>query len=190
MKDESNSKQLNLLTMTRINIGWLRANSGQSRQNGRLREKNYMSIRIIKASENDLAVLASLFDAYRRFYGREQDIDGARTFLADRLRNDESVIFLARNVDGESLGFTQLYPLFTSVGMRRIWLLNDLYVTEKARRSGVASGLIDAARAHAKATDATGVLLETQIENRNAQRLYEKLGFRRNEETWFYYLDV
>lgn len=148
-----------------------------------------MSYEIVRAGEQHLDLLAALFDAYRQFYKQSSDLQGARRFLADRMQRDESVLFVALR-NREALGFTQLYPVFTSVGMRRIWLLNDLFVTEACRGEGVASALIDAAGRHARATDAAGILLETGIDNRNAQRLYEKLGFRRNKDTWFYYLPI
>ena len=93
-------------------------------------------------------------------------------------------------MDGNAAGFVQLYPIFTSVGMRRVWLLNDLYVAAAARRAGAATALMNAAHAMAREDDAAGVMLETHIDNRDAQALYEKLGYQRNTATWFYYLSL
>lgn len=149
-----------------------------------------MKAAIRRVGHADLEAISVLFDAYRQFYGRDSDLAGAREFLEARMNNNESIIFMASNDDGAAVGFTQLYPIFSSVGMRRVWLLNDLFVAESARRSGVASQLIDATRELARSTDAAGLLLETQVENHRAQQLYEKIGFVRNEATWFYYLAV
>lgn len=145
-----------------------------------------MTVNVRRATLADLDALADLFDAYRQFYAQPADMPGARAFLEARLANAESVIFIA----GDAAGFTQLYPLFTSVGMRRLWLLNDLYVAGDQRRGGVASALMNAAHAHAAGTGAAGVLLETGKTNAPAQALYRKLGYRRNEVTDFWFLEL
>lgn len=142
---------------------------------------------IYRATIEDLDALAPLFDGYRQFYSQAPDLDGARKFLAERINNNESVIFLAK-LEGDAVGFVQLYPIFTSVGMRRAWLLNDLFVAESARRNGVAKALMQAAHEMAAADGAAGVLLETQVSNMGAQMLYEKLGYQRNTTTSFYWL--
>src|SRR5881392_3693270 len=99
---------------------------------------------IRRADLADLPALAPLFDAYRRFYGQPGDVPRADAFLRERLARGESVALLAER-DGDIVGFTQLYPLFSSVRTSRLWLLNDLFVAEHARRSGVARALLDAA---------------------------------------------
>ena len=91
-----------------------------------------MSIHIRRAEPGDGSLVAPLFDAYRVFYQQASDIEGALQFITDRLLQNESVIFIAYLNDAP-VGFTQLFPIFTSVGMQRTWLLNDLYVTEHVR---------------------------------------------------------
>jgi ribosomal protein S18 acetylase RimI-like enzyme len=78
----------------------------------------------------------------------------------------------------------QLYPLFSSTAARprRLWLLNDLYVAPEARGSGVARSLMQRARQLAEETDAVGLELATAHTNVAAQRLYESLGWRRDEK--------
>jgi ribosomal protein S18 acetylase RimI-like enzyme len=120
----------------------------------------------------ELFAVAPLFDAYRVFYKSASDPAGARKFLFDRWRLRESVLFIAYD-GGEPQGFAQLYPIFGSVEMRRLWLLNDLYVTEAARRSGVARALMRRAEQHARETGAAGLTLSTALDNARAQRLYE-----------------
>src|SRR3546814_14720475 len=98
-----------------------------------------MSFSIRQATHLDVDVLAPLFDGYRQFYGQPADLARARGFLAERIHHRESLILLARDEYGEGLGFTQLYPLFSSVRPVRTWVLNDLFVASSARWQGVAS---------------------------------------------------
>ncbi len=137
-----------------------------------------------KATLNDLSQLAVLFDAYRQFYKQPTDLAGATAFLEERLLNRESVIFMAVH-EGHVAGFTQLYPLFSSVSMQRQWLLNDLFVAPAFRGQGVGEMLIDAAKGWARASGAKGLQLETQEDNLTAQRLYNRAGFEK--EVGFYH---
>lgn len=134
---------------------------------------------IRKASIDDLTGLTTLFSEYRMFYGQADEPEQCRKFLVDRFARNESVVFLAM-VDDSYAGFTQLYPSFTSVGLKEIWILNDLYVNERFRRQGVAQGLIEAVLRFSKETNRKKVVLSTAQNNYNAQRLYEKLGFTRD----------
>ncbi len=140
---------------------------------------------IVQADHSHVEIVSALFDAYRVFYEQASDKDGARQFIAARIAAQESVIFLALNEDGEGVGFTQLYPSFTSVGMQRIWVLNDLYVAKAARKTGVAWALMEAAHAHARATGAKRVELATAPDNYAAQALYDKLGY--SQDDFFHY---
>ncbi len=148
------------------------------------------SVRISEAGPTDLADLAPLFDAYRRFYGQPADPSMASAFLWDRLIRGDSVLLLARDHDGAALGFTQLYPTFSSIACRRAFILNDLYVEEAARGRGVARALLDAARAHAVGAGAASISLETATDNASAQALYESFGFRRDTQFLTYALSL
>ena len=135
----------------------------------------------LRADARHLAALAELFDGYRQFYRKPSDESSARTFLKERLAQNDSVIFAAE-LDGRLVGFTQLYPLFSSVRMRRVWVLNDLYVAPAARRRGVAEALMEAARAFASADGAVALQLATELDNTGAQALYERLGYERDTD--------
>lgn len=145
-------------------------------------------IDIIQASLEHVEVLTPLFDGYRQFYKQPSDLEGARKFLSERLANKESVIFLASN-EKEGLGFIQLYPTFSSIDLKRLWILNDLYVLPNARRQGIGKALLDKARQHAIATGAKGLMLETAIDN-PAQKLYKQMGYQKDEEFYSYYLNL
>ncbi|MEM8599404.1 MAG: GNAT family N-acetyltransferase, partial [Bacteroidota bacterium] len=87
------------------------------------------TITVASADHADLDDVALLFDAYRRFYRQPSDIEGARRFLQARMDADESAILVARMPEHDGpVGFTQLYPFFSSVRMRGLWVLNDLFV--------------------------------------------------------------
>jgi GNAT superfamily N-acetyltransferase len=136
-------------------------------------------LQVVPVTMEQVDLVALLFDAYRQFYGQPPDPDGARRFLAERLGRGESVI-LAVVEGGRALGFTQLYPSFSYVSMGPIWILNDLYVAEGARRRGVGARLLRAARGHAVKTGAVRLALSTAVTNTVAQALYERDGWRRD----------
>jgi ribosomal protein S18 acetylase RimI-like enzyme len=152
-------------------------------------KNNPSSSVIIRADHVHLELVTPLFDAYRQFYKQPPDMAKARKFLRERLKRDESVIFLA--MDGKkAAGFIQLYPSFDSVTMRRVWILYDLFVTTTARKRGVAKMLMERARRFAIETKAKGLILETAVDNVAAQKLYERLGWQRDMAFDRYYLDV
>jgi GNAT superfamily N-acetyltransferase len=141
-----------------------------------------MSVTIHQATIHDLDTLVPLFDGYRQFYRQASDDPGVRRFLAERFAHHESIILLACNEQGSGLGFIQLYPLFSSVRMARIYVLNDLFVSADARRQGVARAMMNAAADHARALGAASLLLTTEWNNQPAQTLYESLGWKRDQE--------
>ena len=141
-----------------------------------------------RASVDDAAAVAVLFDAYRAFYRQAPDLEASTAFLRERLANDESAIFIAEQPDGTLLGFVQLYPVFasTSTPPGKLWLLNDLFVDERQRRRGVGRALAERAERLARETGAVGLTLSTAIDNLRAQNLYEATGYRR-ETVFFVY---
>ena len=140
---------------------------------------------IIRAQARDADVIAPLFDAYRQFYKAPSDLNASRQFIFDRLAKDESVIFLA-TYGNHALGFTQLYPLFASVALQSLWLLNDLFVVPEARKQGVAEALMKHAEQFANETGSRGLFLRTATDNFPAQQLYEKCGWVRDEQFYRY----
>jgi ribosomal protein S18 acetylase RimI-like enzyme len=144
--------------------------------------------RIRTATPDDLDDAARLFDAYRQFYGQPTDPAAGRAFLAERMAQRESVLLLAWQ-DGRAVGFAQLYPMFSSVRMAPVFVLNDLYVDANARRAGVGRQLLDAAAVAARAAGARRIVLETVVENRVARALYRDAGWD-EESTQWYALDL
>ncbi|MEO8086098.1 MAG: GNAT family N-acetyltransferase [Bacteroidota bacterium] len=142
-------------------------------------------VEIAQATISDVGQVASLFDLYRQFYRQQSDIAGARKFLSERISKDDSVIFIARQA-GEYAGFVQCYPLFTSVGMKKLWLLNDLFMKTEYRGNGISKMLIDRCKQLAEETGAKGLMLETEKSNVIGNKLYPKEGFVLNEGSNFY----
>lgn len=144
---------------------------------------------ITRATVEDVKELAILFDLYRSFYQQPSDIARAEQFLHQRLTLNESVIFIAKN-NGQYLGFTQLYPTFSSISMKRVWILNDLFVAAEARNQGVGEQLLQAAKTFARESGAKSLTLSTAHDNDGAQRLYERFGFERDQQFYPYELLV
>jgi GNAT superfamily N-acetyltransferase len=135
---------------------------------------------IEQAGRDDLAALAPLFDAYRSFFAGKSEMAKSQAFLAERLRNGDSVIFIARNAD-ESDGFIQLYPLWSSWYCKRIWFLSDLYVGEASRGAGVGSRLVQRAVEYARQTEASSIMVELPHREPHLAEFYAKLGFCRDD---------
>ncbi|MFC3286152.1 GNAT family N-acetyltransferase [Litchfieldella rifensis] len=147
-----------------------------------------MSVRHAKLS--DIEALGELLDGYRVFYGQPSDPAGARHFLARRLGLGDSHLLVYEDEGSDLLGFVQLYPLFSTVRLAPLWLLNDLFVASHARQRGIGRALMTAARDLALDNGVRQLKLATQIENHAAQRLYESLGWRRDTVFHHYALTV
>ncbi len=145
------------------------------------------SFEIFEAQSFDLKALTNLFDAYRQFYRQESDKGAAMSFLKNRLEEKDSIIFIAFDEDSTPIGFTQLYPLFTSVGMKKTWLLNDLFVDPAFRGKGVSKLLIERSKKHAMDTNSSGLHLETEKTNSIGIKLYPSEGFELNSTSNFYF---
>lgn len=139
-----------------------------------------LTVRRAVAADADL--IAPLFDQYRMFYSQKSSSAEAASFIAERLKNKDSVLFLALS-DTTPVGFAQLYPTFSSVGMKRMWILNDLFVRSESRTIGVGKALMAACSQHSKETGARGLTLKTAVDNAPAQKLYAACGWAK--ETTF-----
>jgi len=142
-------------------------------------------ITISKASLSDLNLITPLFDAYRVFYKQESDMEAAKKFISERLKKEESTIFLARSGE-EAIGFTQLFPVFSSVSVQRMHILNDLYVNPEYRGNGVATLLLNEAKHFALENGSKGLGLETAQDN-PAQALYERLGWEKDSTLHYFW---
>jgi GNAT superfamily N-acetyltransferase len=143
-----------------------------------------MTLSVRRAGQDDLDALAPLFDAYRQFYAQPSDLPRARAWLSERIARKESIVLLARNAAGP-VGFTQLYPMFSSVRTARLWILNDLFVAAEGRRQGVARALLNAAARACREDGAAGLMLETGRDNAPARALYRAAGWHEDASQWY-----
>jgi GNAT superfamily N-acetyltransferase len=146
-------------------------------------------LKIRKATIKDLNLVVELFDKYRVFYDKESDKQKAEEFLSDRLKLNDSEIFVAETNNNNLVGFVQLYPLFSSTRMQRLWLLNDLFVDKGNRGNGISKQLIETSKEFCKQTNACGLILETAKTNCIGNDLYPKVGFSVDIEHNYYSWD-
>jgi ribosomal protein S18 acetylase RimI-like enzyme len=141
---------------------------------------------IRQASIVDLNQLARLFDLYRQFYKQPLNVELAKTFIAERINNQESVIFVAENSEKKLIGFCQIYPSFCSVAAAKIGVLYDLFVDPNVRKTGAGRMLMLAAHDYAAQNGMVRLDLTTAKNNHTAQSLYESLGWVRDEIFYAY----
>jgi ribosomal protein S18 acetylase RimI-like enzyme len=140
------------------------------------------------AALEDVAELAILFDAYRIFYGAASELLKADAFVHGLITHGKTHFFLARQAEGHPvLGFVHLMPSISTVAMRPIWLLEDLYVTPDFRRKGVATALMTYAENFARETGAERLTLATAHDNLRAQALYQSLGYLKEDHFWYFH---
>jgi ribosomal protein S18 acetylase RimI-like enzyme len=147
-------------------------------------------MKIRKISSSDIEKVSKLFDLYRVFYKKESDLKNAEKFLLERFENKESEIYVAESDENELAGFVQLYPIFSSTRMKRLWLLNDLFVSEKYRGQGISVLLIDEAKKLCRESNACGLVLETARSNEVGNKLYPKTGFSLDQGHNYYSWDI
>jgi GNAT superfamily N-acetyltransferase len=150
-------------------------------------------VEVLRAYTRHLSLIVGLFDEYRQHNAQPPNPDGGRVFLAERLERRDSAIFFASEGSGSfqrALGFTQIYPSFSSVWLKRIWILNDLYVHPDCRRRGIAKALHDRARQHAVETKAHGLVFSSAGGTDAVRFLSDKLGYVHDEKVHHFFLRV
>ena len=144
-------------------------------------------MKIKQAELSEVSTVAELFDLYRQFYECDSDPILSRNFIAARLENNESVIFLAIDERNKARGFVQLYPSFCSIDAGKILILHDLFVDATLRNQGVGKLLMERASEYARETGAIRLDLLTAKANHPGQALYEKIGYEKTLEDFFAY---
>lgn len=147
-------------------------------------------MKVIQATKEHIQEVALMFDMFRQFYGKKSDKFTAEKFITDRLTNNDSLIFVALDEVQKTVVFSQVYFSFSSISANRILILNDLFVKEEARGKGIGRMLISHVFEYAKSIKSTKVTLSTKEDNFNAQILYNKMGFIRDEIFYHYYFPI
>lgn len=146
---------------------------------------------MVKATRENMQQVVLLFDAYRVFYGKTSDLDGAKCFIEDRLQKEDAIIVLAIDSQNhEAMGFAQIYPSFSSIAMRSIHILNDLFVAPIYRNKGVGQSLLDEVKRISLEKKVAKIVLQTAVTNHAAQYLYCSQGYKKVTDFEHYYLDL
>ncbi len=148
-----------------------------------------MNLSISQATKLQIDDVACLFDRYRVFYGQESNYDAGKHFIKERFNKQDSVIFLATK-DNQPAGYTQLFPSFSSVSMKRVWILNDLFVIPEARNQGIAKALLNEVKNYAILTKAVRIILATEVTNTVAKNLYETTGYCKLDQFDYYTISI
>jgi ribosomal protein S18 acetylase RimI-like enzyme len=142
------------------------------------------------AREQDLPALGRLgahllvthyaFDPNRFMAPGENPAEGYAWFLGTQLA-EKDVVVLVADRDGDVLGYVYagIEPLSWRELRESAGFIHDVVVDERARRTGVASALVEQAVDWLASQGAPRVMLMTAEQNPAAQRLFARLGFRR-----------
>lgn len=144
-------------------------------------------MRVFQATTLHIDQVVELFDAYRVWYRKSSDKAAAKAFLSERISGKESVIYVCENEANQLVGFTQLYPIFSSTRMKKMWLLNDLFVAPDYRGRGISKLLIEKAKDLARSNNASGILLETEKNNDIGNHLYPSAGFELEKNNFYFW---
>ena len=145
-----------------------------------------MEVRPVKHDE--LPALLALIADYQRFYGHSSpdDAHNAQFFGRFVAPSDRGMLLAAYgDDDGAPAGYTCLYWTYSSISATDVVLLNDLYVAPSHRGARVGEALIAAARDVAVERGCSHLRWATTLDNRRAQRLYERFDAERT--VWFEY---
>ena len=148
-------------------------------------QRRGMNLIIERATVDDLEALLPLVTAYREFYEQRADTVRERALIAQHLNAGTSTIFVAW-CDGKAVGFAQLFQFFSTVWLGPSLILEDLFVDPPSRGAGIATKLLERARTYSRETYAIGMFLETAMDNRTAQRVYERAGWTREGRFYKY----
>ncbi|MBV1871113.1 MAG: GNAT family N-acetyltransferase [Gammaproteobacteria bacterium] len=145
-----------------------------------------MAIQTNKISATQIDDVLGLFDQYMIFYKQPSAPEKYKSYLLQRLRNNEAMIYVAYNDNETPVGFVLNYQSFSSVSQGKTIILNDLFVCPRSRKKGIATQLVACSVALAKEVGAVRVNLATAKDNVSGQALYEKLGFIKDTDYFSY----
>lgn len=132
------------------------------------------------AGPDEAEAVAGLLIAFRNWYGDDWPSDNAFLATVERLIEDPRTDFLlgAPDPDSAPAGVCQLrYRLSVWTAADDCWL-EDLFVREEARGTGLGRALVHAALARAAERGCRRVELDVSEGNAAARALYEDAGFR------------
>ena len=127
-----------------------------------------------------------LIAEYQRFYGAApvsaKNWEHFSQVLADP---SLGVQFVVIDASGMAAGFATLYFPMSSLKPGRSALMNDLFVLPNFRGQGLGRALIDRCLAYAHEKGHESIEWQTQLSNKDAQELYNRMDARKS--AWFHY---
>ena len=134
-------------------------------------------IEVRPARANEIDDLLPLMRGYCDFYESNPSDDGLRTMARTLIEDPEQgALFIAREGDGEAIGFASLDWKWSSTRGSRIGYLEDLFVDAERRGGGVAEALIEACAERCRERGLPVLNWMTAPDNRRAQSVYERVG--------------
>nr|WP_263323282.1 GNAT family N-acetyltransferase [Neobacillus sp. Marseille-Q6967] len=140
-----------------------------------------------QATIQDLGRIIPIFDSYREYFGQPKNPEAVERFLFQKFERLESIIYIAEQ-DSEVIGIAQLYPVFSSLTLERVWLLNDFFISEQYRNRAVGTMLFNKVKEFSSLTKAKGIELTVEHVNQKAWQFWERQGFKLDEEFRSYFL--
>ena len=134
-------------------------------------------MKIFKAEQWNLDLLLPLFEQYRLHHGMSENPERTLTFLRNRIRFSESILFLAVNDAQQAIGFIQLYPRLSSLQLQRYWQLTDIFVQDRPNKTEIYTALIEKAKEFVCYTQSRFLVVE---QNTQHHEIWENEGFRLN----------
>ena len=144
-------------------------------------------MKIFKAEQWNIEVLAPLFEAYRLANGMSENPDRTLTFLTNRIRFNESMFFVAVNENSQAIGFVQLYPRLSSLQLQRYWQITDIFVLEHAQQTEIYAALISKAKDFVHFTQSNRLVAELA---QNQYSMLESEGFKLNPKERLFELSL
>lgn len=143
---------------------------------------------ITVVAEADLEELLPLLRGYCEFYAVDPTDEAllavSRALIADPER--EGVQLIARDPEGNAVGFATVYWTWQTLNAARLGVMNDLFIAPEGRGTGLAERLIAACRERAADHGAAELAWQTANDNHRAQKVYDRIGGSRSDR-WLDY---
>lgn len=139
-----------------------------------------------RLNESYIDQFVTVVDEYREFCGFSSSPVETKEFFLKLLKNNGATTLIAVSAGDEVMGFINLYPSNSTLSLKKIWILNDLGVSSRFRRQGVAQELIKEAIEFVRQSGAIRIELKTEKTNINAQKLYKEIGFEIDQDNLYY----
>ena len=134
-------------------------------------------MRVWRAEAAEAADVARLIAEFGAWWGKNVVPEDEVRASVDRIMSGDDGEFLLGALDGEPVGVCQLRFRWSVWKSAEDCWLEDLFVREEARRSGLGRALVEAALERARKRGCKRIELDVNEDNDAARALYEACGF-------------